>query len=69
MLAETFPSILPPLKQESQFEVMSLYQLSSITKDNFQIPPFRDPHHSASAVSLIGGGAYPKPGEISLANG
>ena len=68
MLAETLSSILPPLKQESQFEVMSLYQLSGIAKENFHIPPFRDPHHSASAVSLIGGGAHPKPGEISLAH-
>lgn len=68
MLAETFPSILPPLKQESQFEVMSLYQLSSVSKENYHIPPFRDPHHSASAVSLIGGGSHPKPGEISLAH-
>lgn len=68
MLAETFPSILPPLRQESEFEVMSLYQLSGVTKKNYSIPPFRDPHHSASAVSLIGGGSYPKPGEISLAH-
>lgn len=68
MLAETFLSILPPLKQESQFEVMSLYQLSGITKESFHIPPFRDPHHSASAISLIGGGAHPKPGEISLSH-
>lgn len=68
LLAETFPSILPPLKQESQFEVMSIYQLAGVQKENFHIPPFREPHHSSSAVSLVGGGSYPKPGEISLAH-
>lgn len=68
LLAETFSSILPTLKQESQFDVMSIYQLSGITKENFNLPPFRDPHHSASAVSLIGGGTNPKPGEVSLAH-
>ncbi|QKY70260.1 ATP-binding protein [Lentibacillus sp. CBA3610] len=34
-----------------------------MTNTNYQIPPFRDPHHSASAVSLIGGGTNPKPGK------
>ncbi|MFC4025145.1 YifB family Mg chelatase-like AAA ATPase [Oceanobacillus longus] len=68
LLAETFSSILPPLKQESRFDVMSIYQLAGMSKENFHTPPFRDPHHSASAVSLIGGGANPKPGEVSLAH-
>lgn len=68
LLAETFPSILPPLKQESQFEVLSIYQLAGIANANYQLPPFRDPHHSASATSLIGGGTNPRPGEVSLAH-
>lgn len=68
MLAETYPSILPPLKQESQFEVMSIYQLAGITINQPVLAPFREPHHSASAVSLIGGGSNPKPGEVSLAH-
>ncbi|MFA1820077.1 ATP-binding protein [Virgibacillus oceani] len=47
--------ILPILTQDSQFDVMSIYQLAGVSNTNFQVPPFRDPHHSASAVSLIGG--------------
>jgi magnesium chelatase family protein len=68
MLAEYFPSILPPLSNEAQLEMLSLYQLSSNTTLHAVIPPFRNPHHSASSVSIIGGGTYPKPGEISLAH-
>ncbi|GAA0432141.1 YifB family Mg chelatase-like AAA ATPase [Lentibacillus halophilus] len=68
LLAETFPSILPLLSDNQQFDVLSIYQLAGMTHDNYQLPPFRDPHHSASAVSLIGGGANPKPGEVSLAH-
>lgn len=68
LLAETFPSILPPLSQESQFDTMSIYQLAGVHNPNHHMAPFRDPHHSASAVSLIGGGANPKPGEVSLAH-
>lgn len=68
LLAETFSSVLPTLSQNSQFEVMSIYQLTGILESNFQVPPFLNPHHSASAVSLIGGGSNPKPGEVSLAH-
>jgi magnesium chelatase family protein len=68
MLAESFPSILPALTKQAQLEVISLYQLSGSTCPDPRIPPFRNPHHSASAISIIGGGTYPKPGEISLAH-
>ncbi|MEH7156521.1 YifB family Mg chelatase-like AAA ATPase [Neobacillus drentensis] len=68
MLAESFPSILPALSKESLLEVISLYQLSQNSYPRSQMPPFRNPHHSASGVSIIGGGQYPKPGEISLAH-
>ncbi|WP_075983092.1 YifB family Mg chelatase-like AAA ATPase [Bacillus massilinigeriensis] len=68
MLAETFPSILPPLDKKSQLEVISLYQLAKEKHLYPQIAPFRHPHHSASSVAMIGGGSYPKPGEISLAH-
>ena len=68
LLAETFPSILPPLTHDAQLEVMSLYQLSKETLISPQIAPYRNPHHSASSISIIGGGTTPKPGEISLAH-
>ncbi len=69
MLAKALPSILPPMGIEEILEVTQLHSLAS--KDYEQIithRPFRSPHHSASAISIIGGGQYPKPGEISLAH-
>ncbi|MBN6205367.1 YifB family Mg chelatase-like AAA ATPase [Ralstonia pickettii] len=68
LLAETFSSILPTLKPDRRIEVMSIYQLAGVEKENFFTPPFREPHHSSSAVSLVGGGSNPKPGEVSLAH-
>ncbi|MDR7078889.1 magnesium chelatase family protein [Neobacillus niacini] len=68
MLAESFPSILPAMSKEAQLEIISLHQLSGISYPNAKMPPFRNPHHSASGISIIGGGTYPKPGEISLAH-
>jgi magnesium chelatase family protein len=67
MLAESFPSILPFLTKEAQFEVFSLYQLSGNSYPYTNLAPYRNPHHFASGVSIIGG-QYPKPGEISLAH-
>ncbi|CAH2714152.1 Competence protein ComM [Neobacillus rhizosphaerae] len=68
LLAESFPSIFPLLTKEAQLEVLSLYQLSRNAYSQSQLPPYRSPHHSASGVAIIGGGQYPKPGEISLAH-
>ncbi len=68
LLAWSFSSIMPSLSQQEQLEVISLYQLSHTTFQRTTLPPFRNPHHSASGVSIIGGGQYPKPGEISLAH-
>ncbi|WP_053178170.1 DUF4184 family protein [Peribacillus loiseleuriae] len=68
LLVETFPSILPPLTKHQQLEVISLYQLAKGKLLNPQTAPYRQPHHSASSVAIIGGGPYPKPGEISLAH-
>ncbi|WP_175640191.1 YifB family Mg chelatase-like AAA ATPase [Metabacillus schmidteae] len=68
LLAETFPSILPPLTRDAQLEVMSLYQLAKEKLASPQVAPYRSPHHSASSVAIIGGSSNPKPGEISLAH-
>jgi magnesium chelatase family protein len=68
LLAETFRSILPPLSKEAQLEKISLYQLAGAPYASIIHPPYRHPHHSSSAVSIIGGGTNPKPGEVSLAH-
>lgn len=72
MLASRLPSILPPLTEEEALEVAAIRSLSNHDVDNFieqwQSRPFRNPHHTASGVALVGGGSQPKPGEISLAH-
>lgn len=70
-LAKALPSILPSLTYNESLEVSSIYSAASL-----QLPeeglifkrPFRSPHHSSSAIALIGGGSCPKPGEVSLAH-
>lgn len=69
MLAKSLPSILPPLNREEVLEVTQLHSLA--TRDYEAIVtrrPFRSPHHSASPVSVLGGGNNLRPGEISLAH-
>lgn len=71
LLAKAFLSILPPMTLEESLEVTKIYSLSGLL--NQQEPlirnrPFRAPHHTASSVALIGGGAWPQPGEITLAH-
>ncbi|MBU5254743.1 YifB family Mg chelatase-like AAA ATPase [Tissierella praeacuta] len=70
MAAMRLPTILPKLSFEEAIEVTKIYSISGLLKTNSLIKerPFRSPHHTASATSLIGGGSVPKPGEISLAN-
>jgi hypothetical protein len=68
LLAETFPAILPTLTNQAQLEVMSLYQLAGERRSFHQNAPYRNPHHSASSVAIIGGGSSPRLGEISLAH-
>lgn len=67
LLASRLPSILPPLNTEESLEVASIYSIA-----NQQVTlgqrPFRNPHHTASAVALVGGGSQPKPGEITLSH-
>jgi len=69
MLARTLTSLLPALDDEEMIAVTKLHSLAGETQsDVLRERPFRSPHHSASPVSLIGGGSHAKPGEISLAH-
>ena len=71
MLARAFASILPPLSFEEAVEVTKIYSVTGkLNKKNPLIArrPYRSPHHTTSAIGLIGGGTYPRPGEISLAH-
>jgi magnesium chelatase family protein len=70
MLAQRLPSLLPPMGDEEALQSAALRGLSRAGADtaSFGQRPFRSPHHSASAVALVGGGSPPRPGEISLAH-
>jgi len=69
MLAKAFCHILPPLSFEDVLETTSIYSVAGLLKNNLVTqPPFRSPHHTASYTSLVGGGAVPKPGEVTLAH-
>ena len=67
LLASRLSSILPPLTAQENLEVASIYSIAN-TQHPFGQRPFRAPHHTASAVALVGGGSHPKPGEITLAH-
>jgi magnesium chelatase family protein len=68
MLARAFQSILPPLTTEESLEVTSIHSVAGTHDGISSRPPFRAPHHTASYTSLVGGGTYPKPGEVTLAH-
>lgn len=69
MLAKAFTHLLPELSSDEILEVTSIYSISGLLGDGLiEHPPFRSPHHTASYVSLVGGGANLKPGEITLAH-
>jgi magnesium chelatase family protein len=69
MLAKALPSILPSLELEEMLEVTHLHSLASRQYDQIiSERPFRAPHHSASQISILGGGTNPRPGEISLSH-
>jgi magnesium chelatase family protein len=68
MLATRFPGILPPMTQQEALESAAMQSLAGMFKlENWKQRPFRNPHHTASAVALVGGGSNPRPGEISIA--
>jgi len=69
MLARRFPTILPPLSPEEAVEVTRLHSLAGQIGDGLIMqPPFRSPHHSASAQGVSGGGRIVRPGEITLSH-
>jgi len=69
MLAKAFAAILPPPSFEEILETTSIHSVAGILNSSFMTSrPFRNPHHTASYIALVGGGAYPKPGEITLAH-
>ncbi|WP_117237948.1 YifB family Mg chelatase-like AAA ATPase [Thermus sediminis] len=69
MLARRLPFLMPPLSQEAALEVTRIHSAAGqAVLGLLRTPPFRAPHHTVSYAGLIGGGAIPKPGEVSLAH-
>lgn len=70
MLARAFASILPPPTPEESLEITAIHSVAGLLSRDVRMidRPFRSPHHTSSGVALVGGGANPRPGEISLAH-
>ncbi len=71
LLAQALRGILPPLSREEAIEVTQIYSVANLLPDSTPLieqRPFRSVHHTASGVSIVGGGTTPGPGEISLAH-
>ncbi|MDR3519356.1 MAG: YifB family Mg chelatase-like AAA ATPase [Candidatus Pacebacteria bacterium] len=69
MLARAFSQLLPDLDIEEVLEITGIHSVAGNTEGGLVcFPPFRAPHHTSSYVSIIGGGTYPKPGEVTLAH-
>lgn len=71
MLARRLPSILPDMSYEEALETTKVYSVAGLLRRRGGLitqRPFRAPHHTSSAVSLVGGGSFPRPGEVSLAH-
>lgn len=71
MLARTMSSILPNLNLDESLEITKIYSVSGQLRGRIKLitsRPFRSPHHSASSAALVGGGTWPRPGEISMAH-
>ena len=71
MIAKRIPTILPNLSIDECLEITKIHSIAGYLSEKNPVinyRPFRAPHHTVSRVSLVGGGRYPKPGEISLAH-
>ena len=69
MLANRLPGLLPLMEEQERLDVAAVYSVAGAGGDVISgRRPFRAPHHTASAVALVGGGSSPRPGEISLAH-
>jgi len=70
MLSSRLPGILPDMTEDEALESAAIASISDhgLHAERWKIRPFRAPHHTASGVALVGGGSYPRPGEISLAH-
>src|SRR3989338_2901553 len=71
MLAKAMTTILPPMTLAESLEVTKIYSVAGVLSNHQPLitrRPFRLPHHTASGVALVGGGAWPRPGEISLSH-
>ena len=71
MISRALPSIFPSLSFEESLELTKIYSVANILENNQSLitkRPFRSPHHTSSSVSIIGGGKFPRPGEVSLAH-
>ncbi|MEK7566559.1 MAG: YifB family Mg chelatase-like AAA ATPase [Patescibacteria group bacterium] len=69
LLARALPSILPPLSKTEALEVTTIHSVAGTIDGPFvKERPFRSPHHTSSYVAMVGGGAWPRPGEITMAH-
>jgi len=70
MLAQRLPGLLPPMSDSEALEVAALRNIARLALQpaQWRARPFRSPHHTSSAVALVGGGSGPRPGEVSLAH-
>ncbi len=71
LLARALPTVLPAMTVPEQLEVTKIYSIAGRLTSRaplVRLRPFRSPHHTTSGVALVGGGTYPRPGEISLAH-
>ncbi len=70
MLAQRLPGLLPPMSETDALEVAAIRSVAGLALKpaQWRVRPFRSPHHTTSAVALVGGGQGPRPGEVSLAH-